>query len=300
MKTLNVRYLPAVLIVSLVSCNLHGPPDAGKINFLIDSLIQVNRINEKTVLVSFGSDAITAINTEEGIVLIDAGISTQLTKKYRKKIEDEFNNSTFAYVINTHAHHDHIRGNSVFPEAEVAGHINGLKETEKYWEDGDRIKQNLLKIVGEYDAGMQNSQLYSDEWFENFKQKTRYQFSYYDAENSIPVLNASISFLDTLNIMSGDITFEMKYFGTCHSNSDIVIYVPELKLLFTGDLMFQYGKPSIDDTAKKDRDLWIKAIRWIEIRKNNIETIVGGHGQILTPDDLQTFTEEILHQDLNE
>ena len=58
---------------------------------------------------SFGAEAITAINTENGIVVVDAGISTALTQKYRRKIEQEFQHGHFSYIINTHADHDHYR-----------------------------------------------------------------------------------------------------------------------------------------------------------------------------------------------
>jgi len=64
-------------------------------NRLIDSLIIVKRINDETILLSFDSDAVTAINTQNGIVIIDAGISTGLTSKYRKIIENEFHNASF-------------------------------------------------------------------------------------------------------------------------------------------------------------------------------------------------------------
>ena len=42
----------------------------------IDSLIKLQDVNDKTVVVKFGYDAITAIKTTQGIVIVDAGIST--------------------------------------------------------------------------------------------------------------------------------------------------------------------------------------------------------------------------------
>ena len=45
----------------------------------VDSLIKVQKVNDRTIIVNFGYDAITAIKTEQGIVLVDAGISTALT-----------------------------------------------------------------------------------------------------------------------------------------------------------------------------------------------------------------------------
>ncbi|OFY62265.1 MAG: hypothetical protein A2V64_10915 [Bacteroidetes bacterium RBG_13_43_22] len=73
----------------------------------IDSLIRVQKLNDRSILVNFGYDAVSAINTEQGIVVIDAGISTGLTSRYKKIIQKEFRRDDFIYVINTHGHHDH-------------------------------------------------------------------------------------------------------------------------------------------------------------------------------------------------
>ncbi|PLX20808.1 MAG: hypothetical protein C0599_08550, partial [Salinivirgaceae bacterium] len=125
--------LLATSFLFLFSCGQDKISDKQKTEQLTDSLIQVQKINDVTILVSFGADAVTAINTKNGIVVIDAGISTYLTKKYKKIIAQEFNNQKFIYLINTHSHHDHNRGNSVFDEAKIIGHVNGFDEIEKQW-----------------------------------------------------------------------------------------------------------------------------------------------------------------------
>jgi flavorubredoxin len=42
-----------------------------------------------------------------------------------------------------------------------------------------------------------------------------------------------------MNLKCGDVTFEMNYFGKFHSNSDILIYSPEIRTLFTGDAFYE-------------------------------------------------------------
>lgn len=288
------------LVSFLISFNQYAQDidnnQTDKINRLVDSLIQINRINDKTIMVLFGSDAITAINTNKGIILIDAGISTGLTSKFRDQIKTEFQSDSFVYVINTHAHHDHNRGNSVFNKSKIVGHENGSKEIENQWEDPEKVKKAVGKIIEEYELELQKYEQNSEGWYNAFKQKTRYQNSYNDVENLIPIMKPDITFSDSLNIDMRNITFELKYFGKCHSISDILIYVPELKLLFTGDLMFQYGRPSINDKTMSDKDLWVKAIHWLEKRMYNIDLVIGGHGQIMSIDDLKSFNKNMLEQ----
>ena len=87
-----------LLIFSFNACNFNKRSPGKKTDRLIDSLIEVKRINEKTLLITFGYDAITAVNTNKGIVVVDAGISPGLTSRYRKIIEKEFNTSAIRKV----------------------------------------------------------------------------------------------------------------------------------------------------------------------------------------------------------
>jgi cyclase len=268
-------------------------------NHLIDSLIGIKTINDKTILLSFGADAITAIKTQKGIVVIDAGISTGLTSKYRKEIEEEFQSNDFAYVINTHSHPDHYGGNSVFHEAKIIGQKNGLEEITLQSVNLEKIQSRLLKIVEEYESNLKASVINTEEWYNAFTQKTRYFYALKDAEFQISIKQPELTFSDSLQIDMGDVSFEMIYFGKCHSNSDILIYIPELKILFTGDLFFKYGRPSINDSLMQDKVKWKQAIVWIEKLMPNIETIISAHGVLLSAEDIQYFNSNILEKSSN-
>ena len=265
----------------------------------IDTLISVSNIRNNAILITFGSDAVTAINTHEGIVVIDAGISTKLTSKYRKIIGKEFQSNNFKYLINTHYHPDHYGGNSVFEEAEIIGYKSGIDEIMKQWKDTTKVINSISKIVNEYVLQLQESELGTVKWIESFTQKMRYVNALKDAQNNSKILQPTLTFEDSLQIDIGEIKFEMIYFGKCHSNSDILIFIPELKILFTGDLVFKYGRPSIINSQLEDKDKWIRAVKWMEKRISNIETIISGHGEVLTEEDIKSFNKTILEKCLN-
>ncbi len=262
----------------------------------VDSLIKVQKVNDRTIIVNFGYDAITAIKTEQGIVLVDAGISTALTAKYKKTIENIFRQDDYKYVINTHGHHDHIGGNGVFSQAKVVGHENCRKEVSERWTNPEKSMMSLFKIAEDYDQKLQQSVINTPEWEDLFTQKIRYMSAYIDVKNHIPVKLPDITFSDSMKLDLGDTTFEMIYFGKFHSNSDIVIYVPEIRIIFIGDLFSKYGRPGTSDPSITDAVKCMRAISWIENRMNNIEKVIGGHGQILSIDDLKNFTNNILNK----
>ena len=266
----------------------------------IDSLIQVQKVNDLTVIVNFGFDAVTAIKTTHGIVLVDAGISTVLTDKYRKTIDNVFHQNDYVYVINTHAHHDHIAGNSIFSKAKIVGHENCLNDVSEGWTNPEKSMINLSKIVEDYEQQLQQAKPNTAGWNDIFTQKIRYMSALWDLKNHVSVKLPDITFSDSMKIELGDTTIEMIYFGKFHSNSDILIYVPEIRVLFIGDLFSKYGRPGMSNSLITDEIRWMQAMEWIKKRTNNIETIIDGHGQILSNDDLKLFTTNLLIKCPNE
>ena len=260
----------------------------------IDTLIKVQKVNERTVMINFGFDAVTAIKTTHGIVLFDAGISTGLTDKYRKAIENVFHQNDYVYVINTHGHHDHIAGNGIFSKAKVVGHENCQNDISERWTNPEKSMINLNKIVEDYEQQLQQAKPNTAEWNDIFTQKIRYMSAFWDVKNHVSVKLPDITFPDSMRIELGDTTIEMIYFGKFHSNSDILIYVPEIRVLFIGDLFSRYGRPSMSNSMITDEIRWVQAIKWIKKRTNNIETIIDGHGQILSIDDVKLFTNDLL------
>lgn len=259
----------------------------------VDSLIKVQNINSRTLLVNFGYDAITAIETGQGIVIVDAGISAGLTARYKRIIENAFHRDDFIYVINTHGHHDHTGGNTVFSQAKVIGHDNCTADGSERWTNPYESMISLSKIVEDYEQQLQQSTPNTAEWYNIFSQKIRYLSAYSDVKNRVPARLPDITFSDSMTIETGDTVFEMFYFGKAHSNSDIIICIPELNLLFTGDLFSKYGRTSINNSTA-DKIKWMQAITWIQKRENIVDLVIDGHGQILSVDDLKQFNNNIL------
>ena len=289
-----------IFVLSFAGCNSKRPGQDKIEAQKVESLIKIKEVNDLTIIIQFGYDAVTAIKTSKGIVLVDAGISTDLTARYKKIIEDKFRQKNFVYVINSHGHRDHIRGNSLFHQAKVVGHEYCQKDAFEGWNNQASSLMRIRKIVNDYDQELQHSIPNTSEWEDSFTQKIRYMGAYQDTKNRIPLRIPDITFSDSLKCECGGSTFEMMYFGKFHSNSDILIYIPETKVLFTGDLFSKYGRPNKSDSSVADKSQWIRATKWIKRRKDSIETIIDGHGHILSTDDLASFNDNLLSKYLKE
>jgi len=285
--TRNFMYLVILTFCfwSIISCSRSTEKEE------VDSLIKINKISERIMVVGLASDAVTAINTDDGIVIIDAGISYSLTVKYRTIIENEFKNKNFAYLINTHAHHDHTNGNLVFREAKIIGHENCLIEFTERAKNPNMLKKNMLNAVEGYSKKLNSLQPKTDEWNHAYSQKLRYQFAYDDMLSGNYETTIESTFNNELNFVAGDLNFNLIYFGKAHTTSDIIIHIPELKLLMTGDLFSSYGRPSISDDKIDNRCTEI--VKILKDKIDNIEKIISGHGQVLTKEDLLMFIENI-------
>ena len=258
-----------------------------------DSLIKIEKPGSKTILIRMGYDAITAIATQKGIVVIDAGISNGLTAKYRKIIDKEFHRNDFAYLIITHGHHDHTGGSSVFADAKIIGHVNCLDEILDQKKSPEKTKSSLKKIVNDYDKELQSLVPGTNEWNSAFCQKTRYQYEYDDVLKNCLVKTPDITFKDSLDIDMGDIKLNLIYFGNAHSESDILIHIPEERILMVGDLFSKYGRPGFNIENKPYEKRWDHSVIWPEDRWSEIDIVINGHGQILSKEELLSFNNYI-------
>ena len=83
-----------------------------------------------------------------------------------------------------------------------------------------------------------------------------------------------------MTVHLGNRSVELIHPGPAHTFGDTLVYLPEEKILFTGDIVFQYLVPLAADGHVSN---WIKVIRRLR-NKMDIDTIVTGHGPVARKD----------------
>jgi cyclase len=94
-----------------------------------------------------------------------------------------------------------------------------------------------------------------------------------------PVTPPTVTFDDRLSVYVDDLKVELIYVGPAHTTSDIVAWIPERKLLFSGDIIFNGGTPFALGGSVAG---WLTGLDRIEAL--GAETIVPGHGEICGPE----------------
>ncbi|MFG2136876.1 MBL fold metallo-hydrolase [Streptomyces sp. NPDC048650] len=183
-------------------------------------------------------------------LVVDTAATERRARLLRRRIA-ESGAPTPRLVVNTHHHGDHTYGNSVFtPEATVVGHA--------------ACRRELLA------AGHQLHAVWPG-------------VEYGDILLTAP----TVTFTDELTLHVGDIEVRLLHPGVAHTPGDTVVWLPEQRIVFTGDLIFNGGTPFLfmGSLAGSLRSLDL-------LRSLDAETVVPGHGPVTGPevyDDVERY-----------
>jgi cyclase len=242
--------------------------------------INTTEICKDVIVVHGGGGNVTAIRTDAGIVVADSFTTPKEAREARKLIEKHFSGVSIKYLINTHHHSDHIWGNQVFGDAVIIGHANIMNHL---IEDYDET----LKKYGDYDAKIRMLERQLNEK-KNSKsvelKKLKDDLALWKwlkelLEELVPT-PPSLQITSDAYLKLGGKTFEILYFGTAHTDNDLVILDRKDKLLIMGDLLF-YRKCHIMG-PKADAKNWISIMNKLIARSDQYEYVIPGHGAIHT------------------
>jgi glyoxylase-like metal-dependent hydrolase (beta-lactamase superfamily II) len=280
-----MKYLwigPAVFIFMQVSSSRAAPDIPYRAQKLSDRVLFI-KTGESTVMSNM-----TAINTAQGIVMVDAHYKPEWGNKFRGIAEETFGRGDFAYLIYSHAGVDHMGGSPAFSDAVIIGHDNCISQIDSLHrtiEDID-IRTGMaprLKLIQEQmDAGpkdparktnLRESMIYWSELAELLASGFRYT-------------KPSITFSDKLTLQMGDLSLVLSTCTPGYSQSDIVIHVPQEKLLVVGDIFVKHRIPLFHE--KTDINRWADVFTPFIEGEIEIRHIIGCHGELMTSADLKS------------
>jgi cyclase len=89
-----------------------------------------------------------------------------------------------------------------------------------------------------------------------------------------------VTFADQLEVHLGGKEVLAYHFGRGHTDGDVIVYFPELKVIHTGDIFLtgRFGQPYMDFAAGGSAVEWTRVID--DTAKLDFDTIIPGHGPI--------------------
>ncbi|MEP3247655.1 MAG: MBL fold metallo-hydrolase [Sneathiella sp.] len=197
------------------------------------------------------------ITDGEESLLVDTLFDLHLTREMLDIMRDAAPQAeNIGTLINTHANGDHTFGNQLVEGAAIIASAAGAQEM------AELPPQALAEIMRNADA-MGEAGLF-----------LKKLFGVFDFEG-IELRAPTETFSGTTIRKVGDKKVELHEVGPAHTKGDTLVYVPEDKTVFTGDILFIEGHPIMWEGPVEN---WIRAcdlmLNW------DVETIIPGHGPI--------------------
>jgi cyclase len=209
--------------------------------------VTLEKITESVYQINGGQGANGGVIIGENEVLvIDAKMSEESVNQTIEAI-GKISDEAISYLVNTHSDGDHIMGNRYFPSsATFVAHLN--------------CRDDFFK--------------------ENFGRE-----SDWDEPEFYP-FTPSLSFKKNLNIWLGKEKVELYYFGVGHTTGDIVVFHPEQKVAFIGDLYFS-GRPQLVHSNKNGN-----SFKYVKTMKQMLETLdaeifLSGHSDPVAREEIE-------------
>ena len=189
--------------------------------------------------------------------LFDLDLTAAMLREMRKVVMAA---SPIDTVVNTHANGDHTYGNQLLPGAEIIASEACAAEFEATTPEvmqGFLDSAPNLGALGEY---------------------VEHVFGAFDF-TGITLMPPTRTFRDAMDVRLGRRTVQLIELGPAHTKGDVIAWLPDAEVVFTGDLLFNGGHPIV----------WAGPIAgWIEACDRIVglapAVVVPGHGPVTDGD----------------
>ena len=235
----------------------------------------------------------TVVIGDRDVMVIDSGYLPSSTREDIAQIR-EWTKKPVRYLVNTHWHPDHIRGNSLYAEAfpglVIVAHTV-TPDLEEGWDVPNRaryrgrvavLEEQLKrgkgadgKKLGDADRKAMTEELAG-------RRAVLQEFAAY-----LPAY-PGVTFSDAMTIDLGGRVIQLKFYGRGHSSGDIVAYLPRERVLVAGDLVAS-PVPYFFAGYPYDQIATLEALAALDAL-----AIVPGHGDVMLDESFLNRTIEMM------
>ncbi len=186
-------------------------------------------------------------------LLVDTLFDLRLTARMLEAMEVHTRAAGISTVVNTHANGDHCYGNQLVGGAEIVASAATAREMA---EVPASLLARLVTAPGE-----------TGDLFRHF-------FGAFDFEGIETVLPTR-TFSGRVDLDVGGRIVELVEVGPAHTAGDTLVFVPDARTVFTGDILFIGGTPVVWAGPLEN---WIAACDLIS--GSDVDVVVPGHGPV--------------------
>jgi len=231
-----------------------------------------------TSLVSGNSIAIIG---DDGVLVVDSTTFPSLAKRMIADIQ-RLTDKPVRFLVNTHWHPDHFSGNGVYrekyPDAVILSTASTRDQIEtagRPYEDPKPLEASAPRLQAMLSSGKDPSgNALNEADVEMVKRLIADRPNVIAEKRQIKHTPPSMTFEKQVDIYLGKRKVQVMFLGRGNTEGDAVVYVPDSKVLITGDLLVNptpYGLGSFFNE-------WIVTLK--QLQSMDAMTIIPGHGPV--------------------
>ena len=289
--TLLAFAFPAVIAAQPVSTK---PAKNFKVEKLAEGVYAV--IRQDAVGFMVDANNVFIVNDND-VVVVDANGAPGITREVIAALR-KITTKPVRYVINTHWHDDHIRGNKVyrdaFPGVEFIGQSTmrdylpgqGAVNRKNFLAGAPQFLKTLKQLLAT-GKSLSGGTLTDEERASMASDTLLAGYVLRDGANAEAIL-PTITVNDRLTLYRGNRVIDILHLGSGHTSADLVVHLPNEGIVITGDLVV-YPIPLVGNPQSRIAE-WSPTLD--KVIALNAKTIVPGHGPVLHDDSfLKTLSE---------
>lgn len=277
MKLARIALLILILLVAAAAL-------ASAARLEIDLPVRYNRISDRVIAAWVGDNAWSnqtiAVASKQGIVVIDTFSSWAFQERIRAAIEKEFGRSDYFAVINTHQHYDHTNGNQLYADLPI---IAQRAAREGMMSDAAGIPNWFVRLnrgIADMEEKQKTLNAETREGKTNLENIAYWRTVIQDMEKGHVSTPPNITFSDRMSLHLGDLTLDLYSFPGLHTKGDIIVHIPEEKVLCVGDMINDGWLPPISKEAVTDPAYLLQAWKEVLERGPDITHVLPGHSYV--------------------
>ena len=218
------------------------------------------------------SNAGLVVDGDESL-LVDTLFDLNLTRTMLAVMRDAEPAATrnFDRLVNTHANPDHCNGNELVAEAEIIASSAAAEEM------AGESPARLVTLMRQAPSMGETGEFLLE------------SFDAFDFEGITQTLPTT-TFEGDYQTHVGDKRVVLKQVGPCHTAGDVLAYVPDDNLVFTGDVLFIEGHPILWAGPAAN---WIAACDYL--LRLPVDVIVPGHGPVTDKRGVQAVRDYLVY-----
>jgi len=245
---------------------------AGQFEFteIVPGVYQARGVGDLVV----GSNSSVVVNDEE-VLLVDSHITPAAATELLEELRT-LTDKPVKYVVNTHWHFDHAHGNQVFPpDVEIISH----EATRAVIASGGSVSGRSYEtfiggLPGRIAAMEATLDTMTDEAARAELEETlEQQRTYYAQIQEVIPTPPNTTLSERMTLFRGNREIQFLFFGRGHTDGDVVVYLPNERVLISGDLITA-GIPYMGDGYV---DEWVDTLE--HLKSLDFDWIVPGHGK---------------------